>query len=422
MPQTEFARMRRTDHSLRPPTPATTLAHKSPNACNLCHKDREAAWADREVRRWHKDDYQARVVRLAGLVSAARNRDWARLPEMLSYLGEAQHDEIFTTSLIRLLNQSTDGRKWPALIGALKDSSPLVRSAAAHGLTAYLIPEARTALLGATQDGYRLVRVRAAGALAALPRDQLTLSERQALDKATAELEASLKARPDDWTSQYNLGNHYFDQNQLPEALAAFLTAHRLRPDVAMPLAHAALAQVRLGRPEEAETLLNRAFQMEPENALVNFNLGLFRAEQGVLAEAERHFRLALKADPGLARAAYNLAVILAGDRLEEAIEVCRQAHQAQPGEPKFTYTLAFDLEKKGRRKEAVNSLRQLLTQHPLYLDAYTFLGAIHEKSGEKNQALEVYRRALAQQDWLPVQRQYFEMRLRALTARDGGR
>jgi hypothetical protein len=36
MPMTEFARMRRTDHSMRPPMPAATIAFKSPNACNLC--------------------------------------------------------------------------------------------------------------------------------------------------------------------------------------------------------------------------------------------------------------------------------------------------------------------------------------------------------------------------------------------------
>ena len=37
MPKTEFARMERTDHSMRPPTPAATIAFHSPNACNLCH-------------------------------------------------------------------------------------------------------------------------------------------------------------------------------------------------------------------------------------------------------------------------------------------------------------------------------------------------------------------------------------------------
>ena len=52
MPKTWFARMARSDHSMRPPTPATTLAYKSPNACNICHTDKDAKWAD-EIGRAH---------------------------------------------------------------------------------------------------------------------------------------------------------------------------------------------------------------------------------------------------------------------------------------------------------------------------------------------------------------------------------
>ena len=53
MPMTRFAAMGRTDHSMRPPTPATTIAFKSPNACSMCHADHDAAWADQWVRKWY---------------------------------------------------------------------------------------------------------------------------------------------------------------------------------------------------------------------------------------------------------------------------------------------------------------------------------------------------------------------------------
>jgi hypothetical protein len=72
MPTTAFARMTRSDHSMRPPTPAATLAFKSPNACTLCHTDHDAAWADRQVRAWHAKDYQAPVLSRGRLVEAAR--------------------------------------------------------------------------------------------------------------------------------------------------------------------------------------------------------------------------------------------------------------------------------------------------------------------------------------------------------------
>jgi hypothetical protein len=56
MPTTGFAAMRRTDHSMRPPMPAATIAFKSPNACDSCHKDKAkdadavAAWSDQWAR------------------------------------------------------------------------------------------------------------------------------------------------------------------------------------------------------------------------------------------------------------------------------------------------------------------------------------------------------------------------------------
>ena len=106
---TRFAAMGRTDHSMRPPTPATTIAFKSPNACNLCHADHDAAWADEWVRKWYPRDYQAEVLRRAELIDAgpqaavetpARNagRD----------LQKKDGDEVYKASLVRLLRGCED--------------------------------------------------------------------------------------------------------------------------------------------------------------------------------------------------------------------------------------------------------------------------------------------------------------------------
>ena len=103
MPMTDFARMKRSDHSMLPPTPAATRRFKSPNACNNCHTDKDAAWADKLVREWETSDYQAPVLARAELLDAARKGDWNNLPAMLDYLQSKNHDEIFAASLIRLL-------------------------------------------------------------------------------------------------------------------------------------------------------------------------------------------------------------------------------------------------------------------------------------------------------------------------------
>jgi hypothetical protein len=81
-PTAEFARMRRSDHSMLPPSPTASLRYKSPNACNTCHQDETVKWADDWVRKWRKRDYQAPLIYRAGLIAAARKEDWSRLKEM----------------------------------------------------------------------------------------------------------------------------------------------------------------------------------------------------------------------------------------------------------------------------------------------------------------------------------------------------
>ncbi len=211
MPLTEFARMQRTDHSMRPPAPAATIAFQSPNACNLCHQDKDAAWADKQVSQWHKGDYQAPVLNRAGLIEAARKSDWTRLPEMLAYLSRPDYDEVTATSLIRLLRGCEDEQKWPDFFPDDSCPSPLVRAAAAEHLQGMLSKEAVQSLVEATGDESRLVRVRAAASIAGLDLKTFPEKQQKQVKKATEEYLASMHSRPDQWTSNYNLGNYYLD-------------------------------------------------------------------------------------------------------------------------------------------------------------------------------------------------------------------
>ena len=203
----------------RRPRPRPSL-YQSPNACNVCHGDKDAAWADKLVRSWRKRDYQAPVLKRAALIDAARKRDWTKLPEMLAYISDPRSEEIFVTSLIRLLAHCDDPAKMPVLRKALNNPSPLVRGAAVEGLGQSPSMEVLQDIAAATSDDYRLVRVRAAAALAQFPNMKPQGKAKEKLDKATDEFLASLMARPDSWDGHYNLGNYYLGQNRPKEALA----------------------------------------------------------------------------------------------------------------------------------------------------------------------------------------------------------
>jgi len=418
MPMTEFARMRRSDHSMRPPPPAASLTFKSPNACNLCHADKDAAWSDKYVREWHAQDYQAPVLRQAGLIEAARKEDWSKLPEMLAYLGSKDRDEVFANSLIRLLRNCDDERKWPAMLTAMKDPSPLVRASAAEAMNGRWTSDAVEALLNATRDEYRLVRVRAAGSLAALPAEMVTDADRKDLDRATAEFLQVMTARPDDHASHYNLGNFFMCRREFDRAIASFETAVKLQPESIPPLVNISLAYNATGQNEKAEQALRQALKQDPHNAAANLNLGLLLAELGRMDEAEPALRAAFKAEPRSAVAAYNLGVMLAEKHPDEAVDWCGKAFELRPQEPKYAYTYAFYLRRRGETDRAIDVLQEAIKRGVSDLDVYALLADIYEGLGRTNDAADVYHQALRIPDLPEAVRYRLAERIQSLKSR----
>jgi Flp pilus assembly protein TadD len=360
MPTTRFAGMGRTDHSMRSPSPAATLALKSPNACNLCHADQDAVWADRWVRQWYKRDYQADVVRKAGLIQEARKAQWQHLSEMLAAARAKDNDAVYRTSLVRLLRACPEEKKWPAMRALLGDPSPLVRSSAVSALGDQLTEEHAQMLVRACGDSSRLVRIRSAAALAPIRPEQLAdAKDRQHVEKAIGEIMAAMRARPDDWASYANLGDFSMQRRDFLEAIRNFEIATKLEPRMVGPWVNASIAYSNMNRPEEAERSLLAALKLDPTNAAVNFNLGLLLGERGRVAEAERALRTALKSDPQMAAAAYNLAVLIGKRNLDEACSLCRQAWKLRPNEPKYAHTLAFFLRAKGDAAAAAAVYRE---------------------------------------------------------------
>jgi len=388
IPMTEFARMRRSDHSMRPPTPATTLAYQSPNACSLCHTNQDAAWADKFVREWRTRDYQKPVLERAALVAAARKGDWTKLPDILAYLSRPDREEIQTVSLVRLLANCPADDKWPVLRKLTDDSSPLVRAGVAEALGERVDPTNLAALAKAIGDDFRLVRVRAAAALAGIPEERLPEEARRRVRDAMAELMDSMKSRPDDMASHYNLGNFHMARGQMPEAVAAFETATRLQPEALPPYVNAALAYNALGQNDEAEASLRRALRLDPTNAPAQLNLGMLLAEMGKMSEAEQAFRAAFKASPQSAQAAYNLGVLLAEEHSEEALDWCRRAAALGRDNPQYGYTYAFYLHRAGRLDQALQAIRSVRERHPAHEDSAKFEQALlrEQKSAKQKQ------------------------------------
>ena len=105
--------------------------------------------------------------------------------------------------------------------------------------------------------------------------------------------------------------------------------------------------------------------------------MGLLKAEQNDMKGAEQYLKKALKADPQMAQAAYNICIITSKERLDEAVTYCRKAAELRPQDSRYAYTLAFYLNQKGDRDEAVRTLKAILEKYPGYKDAEMLLKEI---------------------------------------------
>lgn len=376
MTMTEFGRMNRSDHSMRPPCPEATLQFKSPNACNQCHTNKSAPWAAGQVATWHPaSTWQSRILRGGSLIEAARKHNWEQLPKMITYIREPKADAVVVASLLRLLGPCSDESKWPVIRACMDHASPLVRGTAAR----VLVDDAMSAntsnlLLAGMEDDYRVVRIAAAASFSRVPRDWLNTKQRRALQAAEREMMASYELHPDMWEGYYNKGNHLADRNNLPSAMEAYRMAMKRRPDVIPPYVNAAILSAQMNQPAKALRLLKQAHDIDAENGGVNLNLGLGLAEAGDMAGAERHLLLAMKQASTRAQAAFNLAVIKGANDPAAGVTYCRTAVESEPRHPRYAYTLGFYLLESGNTAAAIEVLEKLVKQQPRYTDAIRLL------------------------------------------------
>jgi hypothetical protein len=228
----------RRDHSLRIPRPDLSLVSDAPNACTMCHTDRDDAWAaDAAFDWWGKP--AAPQFAPAGIVRASA---------VASLTPPLQADE-------------------PAIVRqSLADPDPLVRQAAIQA-AAGLPPELQVQLVAPLlDDEIRGVRIDAASLLAPnssfLPPDRTTAFATAADEFRAAQF--AVGSRPE---AHAALAEFEADLGNLEQALEHSVKAISMAPDLALAHHSRGLILVRAQRQEEALAELQRAAELAPEVA-----------------------------------------------------------------------------------------------------------------------------------------------------------
>jgi len=256
----------RRDHSFRVPRPDLSAENGTPNACSDCHTDKSAEWAAAAVSRWFPDSSHRRP-HFGSVFHEARDRRPGIAQSLIGIALHADLPAVVRASAIDLWSAQADAVTTPDdFLRLLRDDNALVRSAAVSAIPKAPPEVTRIAVEIGLVDPVRSVRIETARQILGLQVPDLSGSTATAMQNASREWQASLRAKLDFPETHLVLGGTAMTLRNPAAAIRAFQEATTLDPQ----LVEAWIMQVRLhiatGKPANAEIALQRALQALPEN------------------------------------------------------------------------------------------------------------------------------------------------------------
>lgn len=321
----------RHDHSFRIPRPDQSQALDTPNACNACHADRDAAWAATTLQR-HFGPASKGFQTFGAAFHAARAARPGGGAALTALANDAASPAIVRASALVQLRPYLGATTLPAIEAGAGDPDPMVRGAAMDALLPAPPQERVRIAAGLIDDPSRLVRIKAARALAIAPNDGMAPSMRVRVDKIFAEYVASQRANADRPEAHLNLGLFYSDRRDPVAAESSYRAAIALAPDFTPAYLNLADLYRTYSREADAETSLAAGLLQAPGNADLLHAQGLLRVRQG---------------------------------RMSEALPLFAQAAMAAPDNLRYAYVHAIALHDAGQVPAAITELERALARHP---------------------------------------------------------
>jgi len=209
------------------------------------------------------------------------------------------------------------------------------------------------------------------------------------LDVAIRELRGAIAKSPDRADAHRTLGRLLGAAGaDSAEVIAAFEEAIRLRADDAESFNAIGLVYVQTGDDEKAAAVFRKAIALQPEYADAHQNLGAVLASTDN-SEAVRELERALKLQPGMAKAQYNLALAYEAspqDGAARAVALIRDLLSAEPEYPRAEFVLGRLLLRTGKVAEAVQHLELAVRQDQGFGEAHYQYGLALSRAGRRDE------------------------------------
>ena len=288
MPASPYmARDMRRDHSFNIPDPQLSAELGIPNACTMCHTQKDAEWAAAALER-ALPEQKAEQYRLRTQAVHAALRGNASTEALIIALQQETTPAWRATLLELLARQPAHPDITTMARAAAADADPLVRAAAARCLGA----DAADLLT----DPVRLVRHAAAWTL-------VSAGEGSAYEllrgtRALAEAQATARHQADQPAGAMQLAALAAAAGDAAEADRQFERAIRLDPASPVPYMDYAVHLARCNKPMEALRQMLACTKVAPQNAEAQYRLALILAELQQYPAALTALERAVQADP----------------------------------------------------------------------------------------------------------------------------
>ena len=365
MPPTTFMGVdQRHDHSFRIPRPDLSVSMGTPNACNQCHSDKEAAWADEHVRSWYGRPPQG-YPQFAEALDAVRQGRVDAASLSLKLAMDPAQPAIARATALSSMGARMNRNSMMLIQQALSDEDPVIRQGALAALESAPVQQ-RMLGFPAVWDEVRSVRVQAARLMAGFPAEQIPEDRREKLNQVIQEYIQTQEFNGERPESQLNLGGLYTDMGQFEKAEQSYRKALQLQPQFIPAYVNFAQMLSNRGREVEAANLLRAGIRQSPESADIYHALGLSQVRQKKTPDAIDSLAKAAELDPDNRRYQYVYAVALQSvGKQEQAIETLQKVHEQQPSDADILYALVSFNRDAGNREAALAYARKLQSLIP---------------------------------------------------------
>lgn len=377
MPETTYMGVdARRDHSFRVPRPDLSRTLGVPNACNRCHLDRSAEWAEdalsgREVR----DEAQGTYARA---VARGRIGDPAAIPALEAIAADPAWPAIRRGTALSLLGRYASSRITPAIAAGLDDPEPLVRIGALQafdGGPSGTVMALATALLA---DRVGAVRAEAGRMIALGGGPPTDPTQADALASADAVHRRVQAVNADHASSWIALGDLDAARGRAAEAEKEYRKALAL--DEPAWAAHLNLADLQRawGRDDLARETLEAALELGPDVPELLHAMGLLLVRAGEREAALSWLERAAEGAPGSGRFAYVYGIALWSQGSQaDGVRVLSDALASHPFDAELLRAMVSYLDELGRADEAREYARRLVEVRPEDPEARELLGRL---------------------------------------------